>query len=141
MKQKLESKALEVNLAKTKYVEYNIPDEHLWFLSLSENYWGIHKRTNEFFKELHHPYSNRKYVIELFSSVAIGDFWVYKEKNIQEKSISIIFSLFDKLLGEQHKDELSKHLVYIFIEFFTKNYDNILNQKYSKIRKQRKLVN
>ena len=79
MKDIIKSQALEVNLSKTKSVDFKIPEEHLWFLALSEKYWGIHKRIQDFFTELHHPYSNRKEVIELIINVSIGDFWIYKE--------------------------------------------------------------
>jgi hypothetical protein len=91
MKDIIKSQALEVNLSKTKSVDFKIPEEHLWFLALSEKYWGIHKRIQDFFTELHHPYSNRKEVIELIINVSIGDFWIYKE--IDEKKKLLKFFL------------------------------------------------
>lgn len=123
MKDIIKSQALEVNLSKTKSVDFKIPEEHLWFLALSEKYWGIHKRIQDFFTELHHPYSNRKEVIELIINVSIGDFWIYKEIDEKEKAIKILFDIFDSLLEEKLSDDLSKHLVFVFLDFFSKNYD------------------
>jgi len=125
MKQVIKSQALEVNLSKTKSVEFKIPEEHLWFLALSEKYWGIHKRIQDFFTELHHPYSNRKEVIELIINVAIADFWIYKEIEEKERAIKILLDIFNSLLEEKLADDLSKHLVFVFLDFFNKNFDCI----------------
>ncbi len=124
MEKVIKSEALEANLTQTKNVEYVIPDDHLWFLSLSESYWGIHKRTQEFFLELHHPYSNRKEVIDALSKVSLDDFWIYKCVDKREKAILILLGIFDSLFEKKLEDELSKHLVFIYLDFFGKNYDS-----------------
>ena len=89
----IKSQALEVNLKETKSIAYEIPKEHQWFLLLSEKYWGIHQKSNEFFKELHHPYSNKKEVVELFHDIAVGNFWICKESNECNKAIRIIIDI------------------------------------------------
>ncbi|MDY0281133.1 MAG: PEP/pyruvate-binding domain-containing protein [Salinivirgaceae bacterium] len=122
----IKSDALEANLTQTKSVEYVIPDNHTWFLSLSENYWGIHKSTQEFLLELHHPYSNRKEVVELLSKIALSDFWIYKGIEEQEKAIRTLLGIFDLLLEQKLADDLSKRLVYIFLDFFDKNHDSFV---------------
>lgn len=122
----IKSEALEVNLSKTKSVEYVIPENHLWFLSLSESYYGIHKSTKEFLLELHHPYSNSKEVIGLLSKVSLSDFWIFKNIEEREKAILILLGIFDHLLEKKIADELSKHLVFIYLDFFDKNYDNFV---------------
>ena len=63
MEKSFSSKALEVNLAKTRDTDILIPEEHKWFAELSKSYWGIYKRTQEFIKELNHQYINYQYVI------------------------------------------------------------------------------
>lgn len=119
----IKSEALEANLTKTKSMEYVIPDNHLWFLSLSEKYWGIHKSTQEFLSELHHPYSNSKEVINLLSKVSLTDFWIFKGIDEREKAIHILLGIFDSLLEKKLADELSKNLIFIYLDFFDKNYD------------------
>lgn len=126
MDKMIKSDALEANLTETKSLEYVIPDDHLSFLSLSENYWGIHKRTQEFLSELHHPYSNRKEVIELLSKVSITDFWIFKGIDEREKAILTLLGIFDSLLEEKLTDELSKHLVFIYLSLFDENYDSFV---------------
>lgn len=126
MDKKIKSEALEANLTKTKSVEYVIPDNHLWFLSLSENYWGIHNRTREFFSELHHPYSNRKEVLELLTKVSLTDFWIFKDIDEREKAVLILLGIFDSLLEEKLADELSKRLIFIYLDFFDNNYDSFV---------------
>ena len=42
------SKALEVNLSETKQELVEFSEDEKWFLSVSENYWGIHKYTKNF---------------------------------------------------------------------------------------------
>ncbi len=121
------SKALEVNLSETKNVEYTIPDEHQWLISLSEKYWGIHNRAVEFFKEFHHPYSNRKDVIKLLVNVAISDFRIYKELEEREKVVHLFLQIFNQLLSESLSDNLSKHLVYKLLDFYTLHF-NVIQQ-------------
>ena len=127
MSKVLKSTALESNLARTRDIEVIIPENHLWFLSLSENFWGIHKRVSEFINEFHHPYSNRKELIELLNNILISDFWVYKDVDELDKVINIILEIFNTLLEENLSDELSKQLVFIYLSFFSKNFD-ILSQ-------------
>lgn len=86
-------------------------------LSLSEKYWGIHKRAVEFFNEFHHPYSNRKDVINLLVNVAISDFRIYKELDERGKVLQSFIKIFDTLLGETLPLELSKNLIYKYLDF------------------------
>lgn len=122
----IKSEALEANLTQTKNVEYVIPENHLWFLSISENYWGIHKSTKDFFSELHHPYSNKKEVVRLLSKVSLTDFWILRSIDERERAILIILGIFDYLLTEKLDDELSKHLVFTYLDFFDKNYESLV---------------
>ncbi|MEG1556753.1 MAG: hypothetical protein RR356_08530, partial [Bacteroidales bacterium] len=123
MNEMIQSKALEANLSRTKNVHYIIPEDHQWFIALSENYWGIHNRVVEFFKELHHPYSNRKEVVNLLVYISVTDFWIYKEVDQRDKVVKIVIDIFDKLLREKLPEELSKHLISICLDFYTNNYE------------------
>ena len=126
MKKIIQSDALAANLSQTKNLEFDIPEDHQWFISLSEKHWGTHKRVKEFISELHHPYSNRKDVINLLVNVSIDDFWIYKDLAEKEKAIGIILEIYDILLREELPADLSKHLVFVYLDFFFKNYDIII---------------
>ncbi|HRZ42457.1 MAG TPA: PEP/pyruvate-binding domain-containing protein [Bacteroidales bacterium] len=117
MNKELQSKALEVNLAQTRDQEIVVPPEHQWFVSLSQPYWGIQKRVSEFFNELHHPYSNRKVVVEQLTTLVVGDFWLYKGHPERQRAYGVILGLFDLLLAEDLPDDLNKQLVYTFLSF------------------------
>lgn len=134
----IDSKALRANLDETSRIEYSIPEDHKWFISLSKDFWGINNRTKNFFNELHHPYSNRKDVIELLVSISITDFWICKNHKDRQKAIELLLDIFNTLLHEELPDELSKHLVFIYLEFFSKNFDSLtesdlLTEKYLEI--------
>lgn len=97
MKQEIKSKALEVNLSKTQKIKVDIPEEHLWFISLSTNYYGINQRTTDFFKELHHPYSNNKIVTDALIKILNDEFWVYKQlEEEKKKKFTIFYSEFSR---------------------------------------------
>ncbi len=117
MDKELQSKALEINLAQTRDMEVTIPEDHLWFISLSEAYWGIQKRAQEFFHEFNHPYSNRSFVIDQLSNLVIGDFWLYQGHPEKERAFRIISDIFETLLNEPLEDDLSKQLVYTMLNF------------------------
>ncbi|HNQ60437.1 MAG TPA: PEP/pyruvate-binding domain-containing protein [Bacteroidales bacterium] len=101
-----------------------LPEKYSWFLSLSENYWGIHKRTQDFFEELKKPDHNSKKLIDLLTDVCISDFWIYKDLPDKHQVIQFIYEIFDSLLGENLSEENAKRLVYVFLDFFSKNYNS-----------------
>lgn len=124
----IKSKALEVNLRNTN-VEYEIPAEHQWFMSLSEKQWGLHKRVMEFFAEYDHPMSNRAEVVKALPNVTINDFWLYKELSLEEQKrvVNVALAIYEKLLSEKLKHAWAKDLVTYFLRFIESN-DAVLNQ-------------
>ena len=124
----IKSKALEVNLRNTN-VEYEIPAEHQWFMSLSEKQWGLHKRVMEFFAEYDHPMSNRAEVVKALPNVTINDFWLYKELPLedQKRVVNVALAIYEKLLSEKLKHAWAKDLVTYFLRFIESN-DAVLNQ-------------
>lgn len=129
----IKSQALEANLSRTQNIPYTIPDHHQWFMSLSDNYWGIHKRITDFFNEYHHPFSNRTEIVNQLVSVTISDFWLYKElpEESKEKSLQIIFDIYKELLQKQLADDLCKQLIYTFLDFFNNSYETIENTHFA----------
>ena len=77
MEEKFVSKALEANLAETRYKDIKIPPEYQSFIDLSKKYYGIHKRANDCIIEFQHPFSNKKFVAEELRSILLTDFWFY----------------------------------------------------------------
>lgn len=117
------SKALEANLKQTTIVDIEIPEEHLWLTSLSEQYWGIHKRVTDFFKEFHHPFSNREVIANSLVNLCISDFWVYQNNPERDKAIKIILNICDKLLNENLSQNTSKQIVFIYLDFICHYWD------------------
>ncbi len=117
----IKSKALEVNLAETRNIQIEIPEEYQLLLSFSEKYWGIHQRTKEFINEFLHPYSNKKDVIELLIDLSISNFWIYKDCKEKSKILNTYLDIYNQLLGEDINTALSKQLVFNYIEFYKKN--------------------
>ncbi len=125
MEQQIKSKALEVNLSETQKIKVDIPEEHLWFLSLSSNYYGIHQRTSEFFKELHHPYSNSKLVAESLIKILSDEFWLYKQLEEKDRIYNILFGIFDLLLKRKLSDKEAKFIIQSYLQFFSTNFEDI----------------
>lgn len=111
------SKALEVNLSETRQKEIALHKEHVWLLELSNDYWGIHERTMNFFNEYHHPYANQQLISEELRRLALGDFWFYEKCSDPQKACSVIFGLFQETL-QKTKETLVFESVYpAFIEY------------------------
>jgi len=125
MEQPIKSQALEVNLSETQSIKFDIPEEHLWFLSLSKDYWGIHQRTSEFFKELNHPYSNITVVAELLTKLLIDEFWVYKQHEEKERIYNILFGIFKMLIKRKPADKVGKLIIQHYLQFFSTNFEDI----------------
>lgn len=125
-KQILESDALKANIEQTKNIPVIIPDEHVWFISLSENYTGIHNRTKDFLREFNHPFSNRPEIVNMLMNFAITDFRIYENCPESERAYKVILQVFNKLLQEQLPNENAKHLIYTYLLFFSKNYNSLV---------------
>ncbi len=117
MKEEFSSKALEVNLARTRDAEVEIPEEQLWFAELSKSYWGIYKRTREFIKELNHQYINYQYVIENLHNISLTDLWLYNSVEESEKALSVLVDIFEKLFEANLKEGQRELLITTMIKF------------------------
>ena len=132
----IESDALKANIEQMKNIKPIIPEEHLWLIAFSENLWGIHKKTEEFFKEYNHPYSNRNIIVNNIVDITNSYFRIYKEFSDEDqiKTFNILFDIFEKLLQEKLTDELGKNLVTNYLTFFYKNYSLLQNKETLLIR-------
>ncbi|MCX6235259.1 MAG: PEP-utilizing enzyme [Bacteroidetes bacterium] len=117
MADKFISKALEANLAETRYKNIVIPESHQFFITLSESYYGISKRASECLIEYSHPFSNRKFVVEQLREILLGDFWFYFGNEQAEKAFDVILDVQDKLLQCDLKKELHLEIIQTLIEF------------------------
>lgn len=117
MEKGFSSKALEVNLAQTRDIEMNIPEDQQWFAELSKSYWGIYKRTKEFILELNHQYINYKYVIENLHNISLTDLWFYNSVPESEKALNILVDIFEKLLQQNLSEGERELLITTLIKF------------------------
>ncbi len=111
MKTDFKSKALEANLEQTKQDSAELPEEHLWFLSLSENYWGIHKRTEKFIYEYNHPYPDYNFIVENLHTISLNDLWLYNSVEEPEKTLLFLVGFFEDLLYQGLPEKLHEQLV------------------------------
>jgi pyruvate, orthophosphate dikinase len=116
MSEKFYSKALEANLAETRYKDIVIPDDLLQFISLSQKYYGINKRAQECIIEYLHPFSNRLFVVEQLREIVISDFWFYSELDHPAGAFEVPVGLFDKLLQSGIREDLGKQIVKTLLE-------------------------
>jgi pyruvate,orthophosphate dikinase len=120
MEKKLISKALEANLAETRYKDVNIPSDYQAFINLSKKYYGINKRANDCIVEFQHPFSNRKFVIEELRSILLTDFWFYKALIKPENAFSIPLKLMQTLLLEDLNIDQEVLIIKTLLDFSNK---------------------
>ena len=115
------SKALEANLAETRYRDIKIPPEFQAFINLSKNYYGIHKRANDCIIEFQHPFSNKKFVAEELRKMLITDYWFYINLDNPAQAFEIPVSLMHKLLLNENTDRTLKiFILRTLLEFVQK---------------------
>ncbi len=110
------SKALEANLAETRYRDIYIPEDHQAFISLSEGYYGIKKRANDCITEYHHPLSNHKFVIEELREILITDFWFYTRPQMPGNALLIPLGMTGQLLLKKTAPDLKLMAVKTMLE-------------------------
>ncbi len=123
MKEKLKSKALEANLAETRYKDIKIPPDFQSFINLSKKYFGIHKRANDCIVEYQHPFSNRKFVAEELRSILLTDYWFYIGLSNPNKVFTVPLKLLRGLLLNSKRNELQIMVIRTLLEFNKKLSD------------------
>ncbi|HEX2768221.1 MAG TPA: PEP/pyruvate-binding domain-containing protein [Geobacteraceae bacterium] len=114
---KFESEALKANLAATRSKKIVIPPDHEWFISLSENHFGIHKRAEEFMLEYHHPFTNQEQVVDLLRKIALDDMWHYLSQPDHERALLILVDIFNNLLRLPLPDQQQERAMQTLLEF------------------------
>ncbi len=113
------SKALEVNLENTRVEQLEIPADHQSFIRYSADYWGIHKRTEEFFHEYHHPFSNSMVVAEELRKILLSDQWFYHSLPNSFNCFKTLGNLVSELLDRQISAEVQAVLAKTIVEFLS----------------------
>ncbi|MFA7122890.1 MAG: PEP/pyruvate-binding domain-containing protein [Candidatus Delongbacteria bacterium] len=117
MEKDFKSKALEVNLSNTRQENIEFPEDHIFFMSLSDSYYGIHNYTVEFFNEIHHKYPNFKDISNRLRKICVGDYWLYVRDENADRALGILVGIFEDLLDKPVEFEIKKDLVRTVIEF------------------------
>jgi len=120
MAEKFKSKALEANLAETRYKDINIKSDYQYFIDLSKKYFGINKRANDCIIEFQHPFSNRKFVTEELRKILLTDYWYYIALSNPEKATAVPLELLEKLLLEEASSEFHVMIIKTLLEFIQK---------------------
>lgn len=114
---KIESKALVDNLAVTAVQQIVIPEEGLWLLSCSKDYYGINQRTKLFLEELYHPYVNHEAVLKLMRQSILGDLWLYVKLPEKVKALNLIMDIFLHLEQKTNQFKLQDRVLQEFLDF------------------------
>ncbi|MBT4512042.1 MAG: pyruvate phosphate dikinase, partial [Chloroflexi bacterium] len=83
-------------------------------------HWGVHQKTRDFMLEYHHPYSNRRFVIERWREIVLRDFWFYNSLDSADEAFSILIDISRNLLKSDLSDELSEAIIETLLEFTDK---------------------
>ncbi len=127
MEKKLISKALEANLAETRYKDIKIPTDYQDFINLSKKYFGINKRANDCVIEFQHPFSNRKFVAEELRSILLTDYWFYTSLEEAENAYLIPLEMMRRLLITQEDRALHGMIIRTLLEFTERLYKESRN--------------
>ena len=120
MAEKFKSKALEANLAETRYKEIKIEPGYQLFIDLSKKYYGINKRANDCIVEFHHPFSNKKFVAEELRGILLTDFWFYKGLKNTDKALKTPTKLMHELLLSCDDSDCKVMIIRTVLEFIQK---------------------
>jgi pyruvate, orthophosphate dikinase len=123
-REKFSSGALEVNLAQTRSDNIELPELHQLFISYSDEYWGIQKRTRAFFQELNHPYANTSFLVEEYRKILIGDLWLYEKIPEASRAFVFLLDIAAYLMEKLDKDREKGMLFRCLTEFSSSPFEN-----------------
>ncbi len=113
----IKSKALTDNLAVTWVKQVIIPEEGLWLLACSNDYYGINQRTRLFLDELYHPYANLDAVLKLMRQSILGDLWLYVKLDDKVKALDLIMDIFNQLIEKARSTSRQDRVLQEFLDF------------------------
>ena len=117
METSFHSKALEANLAQTRYKDIFIPEHDKDFIALSVAYYGINKRASECVTEFHHPLSNHTFVVEELRQILVSDFWFYVRDEVPIDALEVPLSMMRRLLVPSTDEKLRLMIINTLMEF------------------------
>lgn len=115
----LKSKALVDNLALTRVLTVEIPENALWLLGLSKDYYGINQRARSFLEELYHPFSNLELVLNLMRQSLLPDFWIYARHPECARAVEVIFELVVRMRSLAQTPQTNKRLLQEYLELLS----------------------
>jgi len=114
---KIESQALESNLALTKVLEVVLPPDSQWLLDQSGAYFGIQQRTRLFLEELHHPYANLAEALKLMRQSVLGDLWFYAQLPESERALKLVVEIFRSIASRAPDDATRQKVLAEYLDF------------------------
>ncbi len=114
MANQFQSQALEANLQETLDGDIELSPRDRWFLHLSSDYWGIHKRALDFLEEYNHKFVNYGYILECLHDISLNDLWFYNGIEESQEAFLFLVDIFGELsakdLPEKERELLMKTL-------------------------------
>ncbi|MAZ92964.1 MAG: hypothetical protein CMF58_00965 [Lentimicrobiaceae bacterium] len=120
MTEKFKSKALEANLAETRYKDIILKSDYQTFINLSKKYFGINKRANDCIIEYQHPFSNKKFVSEELRKIILTDYWFYIGLTASKNAFKVPVELLTNILLDEKTDEIHVMVIRTLLEFIEK---------------------
>ncbi|MBS3948468.1 MAG: hypothetical protein KGZ57_09275 [Dethiobacter sp.] len=120
MKADFESQALEANLALTIQKQVELPESQRWFVSLSAAYWGINKRTEEFFREYNHPHPDYLYILKELHRISLTDLWLYRSGPESGEALLFWVDIFEQMMSKELKENLQEQLLFTLFKYTEK---------------------
>ncbi|MBN2497484.1 MAG: hypothetical protein JXR96_23025 [Deltaproteobacteria bacterium] len=114
-----DSEALRVNLDRTRAVDVELPEDHAWLLAQAQRRYGIHKRLDAFFRELHHPYANARVLVSEFRKIVLEDRWFFAELEHASRAFEVLRDIFARLLDMPVERADRERCLQTLIEFLS----------------------
>lgn len=128
--ERFQSEALRVNLERTRVRHLELPASHKWLLDSARDAFGVRKRLQTFFEELHHPYSNDEQTVKLLREAVLNDLWFFVRHEGRESSLGAIVDIFTMMLERKMPVPLRERVVITLLEFMDALYPESLDPKH-----------
>jgi len=124
----LSSSALKVNLERTA-ATIEIPARYSPLLQVTENHYGLQKKTRDLLTELNHPYVNWEYVLKELKSVSIGDFHIFNRHPDGFAALEMILNIYFEVIRSSTSCEVRDSAIHYLFDYV----DTILTQSAEQI--------
>jgi pyruvate,orthophosphate dikinase len=110
------SSALQVNLERTA-ATVEIPEKYQVLLDITQEHYGVFKKTQDLLTEINHPFVNWEHVLKQLRTLSLGDFYEFNHHGKGLEAMETLVGIYLDLIRSSTKEETRENAIRNLFDF------------------------